>query len=149
MSHNNSCFISYSSKDQAFAERLYADLQSNGIRCRYAPHHLRPGTVIIRGIDEAIRTYDKLLLILSKASIESRWVEHEVNRALYKEMERKQDMLFPIRVDNAVLESPVGWAADLRHRHIGDFTHWKHHDDYQQAFTRLLRDLKAEGQKPV
>jgi len=28
--------------------------------------------------------------------------------------------------------------------HIGDFTRWKHHDDYQQAFERLLRDLKAE-----
>lgn len=28
-----SCFISYSSKDQAFAERLHTDLQSKGVRC--------------------------------------------------------------------------------------------------------------------
>jgi hypothetical protein len=28
---------------------------------------------------------------------------------------------------------------------IGDFTAWKDHDAYQQAFTRLLRDLKAEN----
>ncbi len=26
------CFISYASKDQAFAERLYADLQQKGVR---------------------------------------------------------------------------------------------------------------------
>ena len=38
-----SCFISYSSKDQAFAERLYADLQSKGVRCWYAPEDMDIG----------------------------------------------------------------------------------------------------------
>jgi hypothetical protein len=33
-----SCFISYSTKDQEFADRLYADLQSKGVRCWFAPH---------------------------------------------------------------------------------------------------------------
>jgi uncharacterized protein YjbI with pentapeptide repeats len=32
-----SCFISYSSRDQAFAERLHADLQNQGVRCWFAP----------------------------------------------------------------------------------------------------------------
>jgi len=27
------CFISYSSKDQTFAERLHADLEDKGVRC--------------------------------------------------------------------------------------------------------------------
>jgi TIR domain len=39
-----SCFISYSSKDQGFAERLYADLQSKDVRCWFAPHHMKTGT---------------------------------------------------------------------------------------------------------
>ena len=53
-------------------------------------------------------------------------------------------MLFPIRLDDAVMETGQAWAADIRHtRHIGDFTRWKDHDAYQQAFQRLLRDLKA------
>src|SRR5256885_2085085 len=34
------CFISYSSKDQHFVERLYADLQNRGVRCWYAPEDL-------------------------------------------------------------------------------------------------------------
>ncbi len=38
-----SCFISYSSKDHAFAERLYADLQNNNVRCWYAPGKLIEG----------------------------------------------------------------------------------------------------------
>ncbi len=32
-----------------------------------------------------------------------------------------------------------------RTRHIGDFICWKNHDAYQEAFERLLRDLKAES----
>jgi uncharacterized protein YjbI with pentapeptide repeats len=32
-----SCFISYASKDHAFAERLHADLQNKGVRCWFAP----------------------------------------------------------------------------------------------------------------
>src|SRR6266704_1697196 len=37
------CFISYSSKDQAFVERLYADLQANDVRCWYARDDLKIG----------------------------------------------------------------------------------------------------------
>jgi uncharacterized protein YjbI with pentapeptide repeats len=38
-----SCFISYSDKDRAFAERLYADLQSEGVRCWFAPEDMKIG----------------------------------------------------------------------------------------------------------
>jgi uncharacterized protein YjbI with pentapeptide repeats len=38
-----SCFISYSTKDQAFADRLYADLQNKGVRCWFAPHDVQGG----------------------------------------------------------------------------------------------------------
>src|SRR5215831_16903890 len=42
-----SCFISYSSKDRAFAERLHADLQNKGVRCWFAPHDMPIGAKII------------------------------------------------------------------------------------------------------
>ena len=63
-----SCFISYSSKDQEFADRLHADLQNKGVRCWFAPHDMPIGAKIIDAIDEAIRLRDKVLLILSKHS---------------------------------------------------------------------------------
>ncbi len=141
-----SCFISYSSKDDAFARRLYADLQSNNVRCWYAPEDLKWGARTRPSIDEAIRLHDKLLLILSKSSVASGWVEREVKTALAKERKEKRTVLFPVRVDKAVYESPFAWATEIRHeRNIGDFTHWKNHDDYEKAFTRLLRDLKSEA----
>jgi hypothetical protein len=145
-----SCFINYSSKDQAFAERLYADLQSNHVRCWFAPEDMKIGDEIRVRIDESIRVYDKLLLVLSEHSVESSWVEDEVEAALEKERlarergERRM-VLFPIQLDESMKIVTSGWPAKIRRaRHIGDFTQWKQHDEYQKAFARLLRDLQAQ-----
>jgi uncharacterized protein YjbI with pentapeptide repeats len=64
-----SCFISYSFKDQEFADRRYADLQNKGVRCWFAPHDLPIGGKILDEIDAAIRLRDKVVLILSRNSI--------------------------------------------------------------------------------
>lgn len=142
----HSCFISYSSKDEAFAKRLYADLQSNNVRCWFAPEDLKIGDKFRHRIDESIRIYDKLLLVLSEASLASTWVGYEVEKALNKEPEGIPNVLFPIRLDKAILTCETDWAKDIRKsRHIGDFEHWKNHDSYQVAFERLLRDLKAQS----
>ena len=148
-----SCFISYSSKDDEFARRLHADLQAEGVRCWFAPEDLKIGERFRRSIEDAIRLHDKLLLILSEDSVNSTWVEDEVESALEKERKAKErgedrTVLFPIRLDSAVMETDAAWAAAIRRtRHIGDFTAWKDHDAYQNSFERLLRDLKSGATK--
>jgi uncharacterized protein YjbI with pentapeptide repeats len=143
-----SCFISYSSQDDDFARRIHADLQSKGVRCWFAPHDLPIGGKILDEIDAAIRLRDKVVLILSEHSIGSDWVEDEVKTAYEEERRRKQTMLFPIRLDDAVMETREAWAAKLRaDRNIGDFRQWKIHDRYREVFERVLRDLAAGPQK--
>src|ERR1035438_1666445 len=90
-----SCFISYSSINQDFAERLHADLQSAGIRCWFAPEELKGGKKLHEQIDKAIRVYDKLLLILSPSSMGSEWVKTEIAKARRREGREKCQMLFP------------------------------------------------------
>jgi hypothetical protein len=140
-----SCFISYSSDDQEFAGRLHGDLQARGVRCWFAPHDLPIGARIRPAIDESIRLHDKLLLILSETSASSQWVEQEVETALAKERESEgKTVLFPVRIDDSVMEIKSGWPALLKNtRNVGDFTHWKDHDSYREALDRLLRDLRA------
>ena len=71
-----SCFLSYSAKDQTFAERLHADLQAKGVRCWFAPHDLPIGAKILDAIDEAIRLRDKVLLVSPRAqSVAIGWKE--------------------------------------------------------------------------
>ncbi len=92
-----------------------------------------------------VRVRDKLLIVLSETSIERPWVKREVEQALDEEGRRGEPVLFPIRLDDTVLKATVGWATDVKRRHIGDFSAWKDHDAYQRALERLLRDLKVEG----
>src|SRR5205807_6274097 len=139
-----SCFISYSSKNEDFSKRLYADLQTEHVRCWFAPEDLKIGEKFRSRIDEAIRLHDKLLLVLSENSVNSPWVETEVESAFEKERQQKRLVLFPIRLDNAVMETRQAWAADIRRtRHIGDFRQWQDDTAYQGALQRLLRDLHA------
>jgi hypothetical protein len=140
-----SCFISYSSRDQGFAERLHADLQVKGVRCWFAPD-LKIGERFRESIEESIRVYDKVMIVLSDASVKSRWVEREVHAALEREDRENRTVLFPIRIDEAVMDAPQQWAAEIRRtRHTGDFSNWKDHDFYRVAFDRLLLDLQASA----
>ncbi len=151
-----SCFISYSTQDQAFTERLYADLQAKGVRCWYAPHNIQGGKKIHEQVDQAIRLHDKLLLVLSAYSMNSEWVKTEIYKARQRELAEQRRKLFPISLAEyehvrqwEAFDADIGkdMAREVREYYIPDFTHWKDHDAYQKAFDRLLRDLKAEGQK--
>ena len=147
-----SCFISYSTKDQEFADRLHADLQAKGVRCWFAPHDIQGGKTIHEQIDEAIRRYDRLLLILSEHSIHSGWVETEIANAWERQIQQGKHVLFPVRLVS--FEELEKWKCpdpktgkdlgrEIRKYFIPDFSNWKEHDPYQEAFQRLVKDLKA------
>jgi hypothetical protein len=148
-----SCFISYSSKDQDFVNRLYSDLQNFGIRCWFAPSDLKIGDSFRDRIDESIKLHDKLLLILSKDSINSSWVEKEAEIAIEREQLQHRTVLFPIRLDNTVMDFNNDWLTLIRNtRQIGDFTDWQDEKNYQKALSKLVRDLTlniaAESKNP-
>jgi len=151
-----SCFISYSTKDQEFTARLHADLQDNGVRCWFAPHDIQAGKKIHEQIDEAIRRYERLLLILSPNSMNSEWVKTEIREARKRERndKGKKRVLFPVRLvsfeairDWELFDADEGkdLATEIREYYIPDFSDWKNHDSYTKGFDNLLRDLKTEG----
>ncbi len=152
-----SCFISYSTKDQEFADRLYADLQNKGVRCWFAPHDIRAGKKIHEQIDEAIRRYERLLLILSPNSMNSEWVKTEIRKARKRERTERKRVLFPVRLvsfeaihDWELFDADEGkdLAGEIREYYIPDFSDWKNHDSYTKGFGNLLRDLKTEDPRP-
>lgn len=141
-----SCFISHSSQDRAFAERLNADLRAKNLRCWFPSEDLKIGDRFDERIEESIRHFDKVMVVLSENSVKSRWVEREMSAAREREDRENRTVLFPIRLDDAVMEAPQPWVAEIRRsRHIGDFSRWKDQDLYIKAIERLLRDLKAEN----
>jgi TIR domain len=68
------------------------------VRCWFAPYDIRVGLKIHVQLDEAIRLHDKLLLILSKDSMKSEWVNTEIAQARKREVKDGKRVLFPVRL---------------------------------------------------
>jgi TIR domain/Pentapeptide repeats (8 copies) len=140
-----SCFISYSNADIAFATQLQETLNERGVRCWFAPKDLRIGDRFRQQFEESIHRQDRMLLILSKNSISSPWVEDEVEAAIERERKEGQKVLLPIRIDNAVMKTNRAWAASLKRKyHIGDFSKAKDHSAFTTALNGLLDDLRVK-----
>ena len=142
-----SCFISYSSKDDDFAQRLYVDLQAKNVRCWKFDENAKWGEPVWGEIDTAIRDYDKLVVICSQHSLKSPPVIREIERALQKEDREHRNVLFPIRIDDHLLGD---WdhprKADVVSKVIGDFRRWETHATYVKAFPRFLDALNRPQQ---
>jgi hypothetical protein len=143
-----SCFISFTEKDDAFSERLYNDMQAKGIRCWRWKEDAKWGRTLRKEIDEAVRYYDKLVVICSKESLRAPAVLEEIERALDKEDMQKRagdegEVLFPITIDRYIFDE---WEHELKIRlmrkTIGNF--YDHGSDlgkYRKSVERLVRDL--------
>jgi hypothetical protein len=135
-------YISYSWEDKDFAGQLHDDLQNVGVSCWLDAKEIKVGESIWEEISRAIEAHDKMLIVLSKASVASTWVNQEIKSGLRLERARKQTVLFPIRLDDAALDTQGSEEVNLlRKRLIIDFSGWQDRDLYQRAFSRLVRDL--------
>lgn len=148
----HSCFISYSTKDEKFAKRLYSRMQQAGLRVWFAPEDMKGGQYSDEQIERAIQLHDRLLLVLSERSIQSKWVEREIRKARKVERAEKRRKLFPIRLVDMktlreweCLDSDTGedLAEEVRKYHIPDFSNWKNYDAFEHAFARLENDLRT------
>jgi uncharacterized protein YjbI with pentapeptide repeats len=150
----HSCFISYSHTDEAFARRLWLSMRNERIRVWYAPEEMKAGRKLFDQIDRAIQLHDKLLIVLSKESISSNWVETEIRRARRQEKLRKERKLFPIRLcDMKTLQewqcfdtdSGRDIAEEIREYFIPDFSDWLKPGKFEEEFAKLSEDLRLEG----
>jgi hypothetical protein len=152
-----SCFISYSHRDEEFARRLHGRLQQAGLRVWYAPEEMKGGRKLHDQIDEAIRVHDKLLLVLSEASMASDWVKTEISKARKREKKEGKQVLFPIGLvpfapairDWECFDADVGKdsAREIREYFIPDFSSWRDHGAFEKAFARLSEALKTSAEK--
>ncbi|HYH86456.1 MAG TPA: toll/interleukin-1 receptor domain-containing protein [Pyrinomonadaceae bacterium] len=152
-----SCFISYSTRDEEFARRLYSRMRDEHLRVWFAPEDIQGGQKLHEQIERAIQLHDRLLLVLSESSMQSEWVINEIQRARETEIKENRRKLFPITIVD--FEKVKAWrrfdadsgkdlAKEVREYFIPDFSNWKDHDAFEKAFDRLLRDLKAEETRP-
>lgn len=145
---SSSCYISYSTKNQIFADQFKNDLQDLGVRCWLVSENIKSGRKIRHEIDKTVKMQDMLFLILSQNSIAGFWVENEVEAALERERVNKSHMndnqvLFPITIDDAIFTTKKSWAERMRAtRDISDFRNWQDPTQYSAAMETFMKKLK-------
>jgi hypothetical protein len=140
------CFLSYSSANRAFATQLYRALTAAGVRVFWDYLDLVPGEALEMQIAEAIRELRRLVVVLSSASIASEWVEREVQLARL----HRPESLLPIRL--CPIEEVKGWTAAREGRPdlanmmpIQDFSNWTDPSAFAHALSLLLKGLGGTG----
>jgi hypothetical protein len=149
-----SCFISYSSLDKLFANRLYDALQAKRIPCWLDEKELVPGKPISEELERAIDSREKFLLCASKNSLTSDWVEDEIEtalaieRALRKERGKPVLKLIPLNLDGYMFtpQWDLGVLAnEIRGRFAADFGGWETDDaKFNNQVNRVIKALRAD-----
>lgn len=146
-----SCFISYSHADKVFATALHDRLQDKGIRCWRDEHQILPGDDTRDAIDRGVSLWDKVLLCCSESSLNSYWVNTEIDKALEKEQalwrERGKETLavIPLNLDGYVFKWDSSRASELTKRHAEDLVGWENDPvKLERALERIEKALRAD-----
>ena len=131
--------------------KLSKALSAKGVKTWLAQKDVLGGRKLHEQLKAGIRQMDKLLLVLSEASIKSNWVGTEVLEARQRERVERMSILFPIRlVDYTKLSELELFDADegrdlgreIRQFPINDFSGWQDDALFEAELSRLLEALK-------
>jgi len=93
-------FISYSRQDKSIVEKIAAHLVKHRANIWIDEWELDIGDSIVTKIQDAIETSAALLVVLSKASVESEWCKKELTAGLVRELEEKKVLVLPVLIED-------------------------------------------------
>lgn len=108
-------FISYSHQDKVFAKSLAINLVQKKTLVWLDDWEISAGESLIEKIQSAIQTAAALIVILSKASIDSVWCKKEIVAGIQRELEEKKILVLPVLLETC--EVPLF----LRDKKYADF----------------------------
>lgn len=138
MNSSKRAFISYSHKDDEFAERLASSLTSQGQPVWFAKWDIGPGDSIVSKIfEEGLSNAAAIIVVLSKESTQSKWVREELNLATLRRIEEHTRVI-------PVLKEDVDIPSALRTLHWVDMR--THFDDGVRS---IINTLNGVSTRPV
>jgi hypothetical protein len=123
-------FISYSHKDKEFVNKLAANLVKQKAHVWIDTWELNVGDSIIEKVQSAIQESSALIIVISKASMESEWCKKELSAGFLKELEEKRVVVLPLLLEDC--EMPIF----LRGKMYADFR-----KDFDDGFRKTLEAI--------
>ena len=134
MSHD--IFISYSSKDKTTADAICHILEENKLRCWIAPRNIRAGQNYPEQIMDGLRAAKLVVLVFSKNSQESVFVNNEIDAAF-----SLNKSILSFKIDETLPANKMGFFLKTKH--------WLDaYPDPESVFETLVNDAKllCEGE---
>lgn len=128
----SSIFLSHTKIDKPFVRKLANDLRANGHTVWIDEAEINIGDSLIGKIRDGLDSVDYVAVVLSKASIESTWVQKELEIASNREIKEKKKVVLPIKIEDVPL------PGFLEGKFFGDFSN---PSEYDAKLTLLLRSL--------
>jgi len=123
-------FISYSHQNKEFADKLAANLVKHKAHVWIDSWELNVGDSIIDKVQTAIQDSSALIVIISKASMESEWCKKELNSGFLRELEEKRVVILPLLLEDC--QMPIF----LRDKMYADFR-----TDFDEGFSKALEAI--------
>jgi len=133
-------FISHASSDKPFAERVATALQNNAINPWIDKEQIRVGDDVLEKLGDGLRTMDLLVLIVSKRSLRSRWVDRELKFAVRREIDQRKILILPFIIDSTQSNELPWYLHHLRAERVPSDNH---------GIAAILESVIAKGSRRV
>ena len=125
-------FVSYSHNDKAFAKRLCTDIKKRGASVWIDTDELKIGDSLIERIHEGLKSSLFFAVLISRSSVDSRWVRHELKTAITEEIKSGTTKVLPIVIEEC--EIP-GFLSDKVYADMRD------DESYQENIELILERI--------
>lgn len=131
-------FISHSSKNSDFFNRLTKDLEEAGMNVWKFTEEVQAGDDMTQSVKQALNEIDYYIIVLSKPSVISEWVNFELSATLINEASRQENLVIPVLIEECEIPSSI------RNRMYIDFR-----NNYDVALAQLVRSIKKKKEHKV
>lgn len=153
----SSCFVRFSHDDLSFADRLATGLRDVGLVCWLdeMPDAGRNEIPLEAQFDS--QQPKPVIVLASKSSLTSPWIESEVTRLLDREQQLKKEtgqelkLLLPLTLDGFLFGGDAKGKQDkaIAARVVADFNGWRRNDTkFHEVLPKVLLALGADPRKP-
>ena len=98
--HQPKAFVSHATLDHPFVEKFAADLRANGVDAWFSKWEIKPGDSIRAKIEEGLEGCEYFIIVLSRNSISSKWVQTELDAATVRNIAGKVRKIIPVKIED-------------------------------------------------
>ncbi len=143
-------FISHNSEDKEFVRMIARDLDAHGIKCWVDEAEMKVGDSLIKKIEEGIDASNYFIIIISKNSVKSNWVNKELELATITEFEDESIKVLPVilnDIDSSNIIRNFLKKSFLRTKFYCLFNSNK--NNYESEFKKLVKSMGGIFNKGV